>query len=86
MIADVDTEEPESSKVWRVKMAFTLIQRVLLRSICVTGFPSTTKPEDLFIHFQRTENGGDEVERIIIGERGNAVITFKSSEGNNFFF
>ena len=51
------------------------------RSICVTGFPATTDPRDLIIHFQRKKNGGDDVEGIILSERGIAIVTFNKPGG-----
>ena len=51
------------------------------RSIHVTGFQTTTTPEDLIIHFQRKKNGGGDIESIAVGKRGTAVITFEKHEG-----
>ena len=50
-------------------------------SIYVTGFPATTKSEDLIIHFQRKKNGGGDIGSITISKPGAAVITFDSPEG-----
>ena len=51
------------------------------RSICVAGFPTGTKSEDLIIHFQRKKNGGGDIESITINKRGTAVITFDNPDG-----
>ena len=53
----------------------------MVRSIHVTGFQTTTTPEDLIIHFQRKKNGGGDVESIAVSKRGTAVITFEKPEG-----
>ena len=54
------------------------------RSVYVTGFKSTAKSENLIIHFQRTKNGGGDIDSIIISKRGAAVITFDNPEGKLF--
>ena len=51
------------------------------RSIYVTGFEATTKPDDLIIYFQRKKNGGGDINSIIVSKRGAAVITFEDPEG-----
>ena len=51
------------------------------RSVYVTGYKPTTKSEDLIIHFQRTRNGGGDIDSIVISKRGVAVITFDDPEG-----
>lgn len=51
------------------------------RSIFVTGFLATPKPEEVIIHFQRKKNGGGEIDSIIISKRGAAAITFDNPEG-----
>ena len=53
-------------------------------SVYVTGYKSTAKSEDLIIHFQRTKNGGGDINSIVISKRGAAVITFDSPEGKMF--
>ena len=53
-------------------------------SVYVTGFKPTTEWTDLIIHFQRTRNGGGDIERMVISKRGAAVITFDSPEGKMF--
>ena len=54
------------------------------RSIFVTGFQTTTKSEDLIIHFQRKKNGGGDIESITVSKQGTAVITFDNPEGKIF--
>ena len=54
------------------------------RSIFVTGFQTTTKSEDLIIHFQRKINGGGDIESITVSKQGTAVITFDNPEGKMF--
>ena len=56
------------------------------RSVYVTGFKSTAKSENLIIHFQRTKNGGGDIDSIVISKRGAAVITFDDPEGKLFMF
>ena len=51
------------------------------RSISVTGIPKGTKAENLVIHFQRTGNGGSDVDEIVMNKQGSAVITFDKAEG-----
>ena len=51
------------------------------RSVYVTGYKPTTKSDDLIIHFQRTRNGGGDIDSIVISKRGVAVITFDDPEG-----
>lgn len=53
------------------------------RSINVTGIPKGTKAEDLVIHFQRSKNGGSDVDEIVMNNQGSAVITFDKAEGTN---
>ena len=54
--------------------------------ILVSNFPSNTSAEELTIHFQRTKNGGGDVESVrLIGE-GRALVIFEEKEGNIFFY
>ena len=55
------------------------------RSVFVTGFRPTTRPEDLIIQFQRWKNGGGDIERIIFSKKGTAVITFDDPKGEMKF-
>ena len=54
------------------------------RSVYVTGYKPTTKSDDLIIHFQRTRNGGGDIDSIVMSKRGAAVITFDNPEGKTF--
>ena len=56
------------------------------RSINVTGFQTTTTPEDLIIHFQRKKNGGGDIESIAVSKSGTAVITFEKPEGEISYY
>ena len=55
--------------------------KLVSRSIYVTGYQATTEADDLISHFQRLENGGGDIESMMISEQLAAVITFKSREG-----
>jgi len=57
---------------------------LVFRSVYVTGFQPTTKSEDLIIHFQRSRNGGGDIDNIVVSKLGAAVITFDSPEGKMF--
>ena len=52
------------------------------RSITVTSIPEGTTAEELVIHFQRSKNGGSDVDEIVMNKQGSAVITFDKAEGN----
>ena len=56
--------------------------QIISRSILVTGFKASTTSEQLIIHFQRTQNGGGDIESITRScKRQSAVITFHGPEG-----
>lgn len=57
---------------------------LISRSVYVTGYKPTTEWTDLIIHFQRTKNGGGDIEHIVMSKRGAAVIIFNSPEGKMF--
>ena len=77
-------EETAGSSVVQVEGDIHIDAALVSHSIYVTGFEPTTKSEDLIIHFQRSRNGGGDIEDIVISERGAAVITFDSPEGKIF--
>ncbi|XP_068724849.1 uncharacterized protein [Montipora capricornis] len=55
--------------------------QIIPRSILVTGFKASTTSEQLIIHFQRTQNGGGDIESITRScKRQSAVITFHRPE------
>ena len=66
---------------WVEDDTWTLSPELVSRSIHVTGYQATTEADDLISHFQRVENGGGDIESMMITERGAAVITFKNREG-----
>lgn len=51
------------------------------RSVVVQNILPDATADDIFIHFQRSRNGGGEIDHVHIPEKGTAVITFQSSEG-----
>ena len=55
------------------------------RSVFVTGLRPEIMPEDCVIHFQRRKNGGGDIERVILSEKGTAVITFDDPKGEMKF-
>ena len=55
------------------------------RSVFVTGLDPAIMPEDCVIHFQRCKNGGGDIERVILSEKGTAVITFDDPKGEMKF-
>ena len=56
-----------------------------LRSVFVTGLHPAITPEDCIIHFQRIKNGGGDIDRLILSEKGTAVITFDDPKGEMKF-
>jgi len=75
--------ETAGSSVVQVEGDIHIDPALASRSVYVTGYKSTTKSEALIIHFQRSRNGGGDIESIIISKRGAAVITFDSAEGKS---
>ena len=55
------------------------------RSVFVTGLHPATTPEDCIIHFQRMKNGGGDIDRVILSEKGTVVITFDDPKGEMKF-
>ena len=51
------------------------------RSICVSGFPLETTPNELVIHFQKRKHGGGDIECIHITDKRVAIIVFDESAG-----
>lgn len=78
-----NTEETAGSSVVQVDGDIDIDPSQISRSVYVTGYKSTTKWEDLIIHF-RTKNGGGDIDSIVISKRGAAVITFDSPEGKMY--
>lgn len=55
------------------------------RSIYVTGFKATPKPDHLILHFQRRKNGGGDIDSVVISSKlCAAAITFDRPEGKIF--
>lgn len=79
-----NAEGTAGSFVFQVEDDIHIDTALVSRSVYVTGFQPTTKSEDLIIHFQRTRNGGGDIDSIVISKRGDAVITFDSPEGKMF--
>ena len=79
-----NAEETSGSSVFQVEGDIDIDPSQVSRSIYVTGYKLTTKSEDLIIHFQRSRNGGGDIDNIIVSKRGAAVITFDSPEGKMF--
>lgn len=79
-----NAEGTAGSLVFQVEDDIHIDSALVSRSVYVTGFQPTTKSENLVIHFQRTRNGGGDIDNIVISKRGAAVITFDSPEGKMF--
>lgn len=79
-----NAEETAGSSVVQVDGDIDIDPTQVSRSVYVTGYKSTTKWEDLIIHFQRTKNGGGDIDSIVISKQGAAVITFDSPEGKMY--
>ena len=77
-------EGTPGSSVFQVEGDIHIDPVLVSRSVYITGFRPTTKSEDLLIHFQRSRNGGGDIDGIVISKRGAAVITFDSPEGKMF--
>ena len=56
-----------------------------LRSVFVTGLHPATTPEDCIINFQRNKDGGGDIDRLILSEKGTAVVTFDDPKGEMKF-
>ena len=78
-----NAEETTGSSVVEVEGDIYIDPSRVSLSVYVTGYKPTTKEEDLIIHFQKRRNGGGEVDSVIIGKRGAAVI-FEKPEGKMF--
>lgn len=79
-----NAEGTPGSSVVRVEGDIHIDPALVSCSVYVTGYKSTTKSEDLIIHFQRSRNGGGDIDSIVISKQGAAVITFDSPEGKMF--
>ena len=78
-------ERTAGTEVIRVEGDIQIDATSVSRSIFVTGFQATTKPDKLIIYFQRKKNGGGDITSITVSKRGTAVITFENPEGKMFF-
>ena len=79
-----NAEGTAASTVFQVEGDIHIDEALASRSVYVTGYKPTTKSEDLIIHFQRTRNGGGDIDSIVTSKRGAAVIIFDSPEGKMF--
>lgn len=79
-----NVERTAGTEVIRVEGDVHIDATNISRSIFVTGFQATTKPDKLIIHFQRKKNGGGDITSITVSKRGTAVITFENPEGKMF--
>lgn len=79
-----NTEGTSGTPVVQVEGDIFIDPALVSCSVYVTGYKSTARSEDLIIHFQRTKNGGGDIESIVISKRGAAVITFDNPEGKMF--
>lgn len=79
-----NAEGTSGTSVVQVEGDIHIDPALVSRSVHVTGYKPTTKSEDLIIHFQRTRNGGGDIDSIVVSKRGAAVITFDNPEGKLF--
>lgn len=79
-----NTEGTSGTSVAQVEGDIHIDPALVSHSVYVTGYKSTAKSEDLVIHFQRTKNGGGDIEGIVMSKQGTAVITFDNPEGKMF--
>lgn len=79
-----NTEGTSGTPVVQVEGDIFIDPALVSCSVYVTGYKSTARSEDLIIHFQRTKNGGGDIESIVISKRGAAVITFDNPGGKMF--
>lgn len=79
-----NTKGTSGTSVVQVEGDIHIDAALVSHSVYVTGYKSTAKSEDLIIHFQRTKNGGGDIEGIVMSKQGAAVITFDNPEGKMF--
>ena len=51
------------------------------RSVVVSNIAPKTSDKDIVIYFQRQRNGGGDISRVRVPDKGTAVVTFDRKEG-----